>query len=94
MSSISGVARQRWLQMQLPTAESISRDYFRNAWLVAGKLGLVEPAEDGLAARRTGFAEELQQIVRRLDVLRGLPLATGQPPTTERAPMGQGVRHG
>ena len=89
-----GVARQRWLQMQLPTAESISRDYFRNAWLVAGKLGLVEPAEDGLAARRTGFAEELQQIVRRLDVLRSLPLATGQPPTTERAPMGQGVRHG
>ncbi len=38
-----GIAQQRWLQKQLRTAESISRDYFRNALELARSEGLLEP---------------------------------------------------
>jgi glycerol-3-phosphate O-acyltransferase len=80
-----GVARQRWLQSVLPTAESISRDYFRNAAQVAGKQGLLAADEPELAQRRAAFAAELQETVRRLDLLRRIAQAAGQPVLAERA---------
>jgi glycerol-3-phosphate O-acyltransferase len=80
-----GIARQRWLQSMLPTAESISRDYFRNAAQVAGKLGLLAAEAPDLAQRREAFAGEMRQTVRRLDLLRQIAQASGQPVLTGRA---------
>jgi glycerol-3-phosphate O-acyltransferase len=96
-----GIAQQRWLQKQLHTAESISRDYFRNALELARSEGLLEPdstdAADTahaavtaptapLAARRQAFATELHEDVRRVDNLRRIAQSAGQPVLTERAP--------
>jgi len=85
-----GVGQQRWLQSELPTAESISRDYFSNASTVASKLGLLESTEPGLAERRTAFAAELDETVRRLDELRQIAQAAGQPVLTVRAETSSG----
>ena len=79
------VAQQRWLQKMLPTAESISRDYFRNAATVAGKLGLLDPEAEDLAAQREAFAAELGQIGQQLDQLRRIAQAVGQPVLAQRA---------
>ncbi len=89
-----GVARQRWLQSELPTAESISRDYFRNAAMVAGKPGLL----DGRTRiwPRTGrpSPRSWARSVRRLDTLRQVAQAAGQPILIRRSDPGQGAGHG
>ncbi len=79
------VARQRWLQRILPTAESISRDYFRNAAMVAAKSGLLDPATGDLAQQREAFAAELREIAQQLDQLRRIAQQTGQPVLAQRA---------
>lgn len=79
------VAEQRWRQRMLPTAESISRDYFRNAVATAEKLDLFTNDGTELAQRRADFAEEMQQIVRQLDRLRQVAQSTGQPVLAQRA---------
>jgi glycerol-3-phosphate O-acyltransferase len=89
-----GVAQQRWLQRQLTTPEAVSADYFRNAVLLADKLGLMASEEPGLTDRRRAFADELHQITRRLDTLRRIAQASGQPVMTERAPRPQGGSDG
>jgi glycerol-3-phosphate O-acyltransferase len=89
-----GVAQQRWLQRQLTTPEAVSADYFRNAVLLADKLGLMASEEPGLAGRRRAFADELHQVTRRLDTLRRIAQASGQPVLTERTPRPQGGFHG
>jgi glycerol-3-phosphate O-acyltransferase len=89
-----GVAQQRWLQRQLTTPEAVSADYFRNAVMLADKLGLMASDEPGLTDRRRALADELRQITRRLDTLRRIAQASGQPVLTERAPRPQGGSHG
>ena len=79
------VAHQRWLQKMLPTAESISRDYFRNAAKVAAKLGLFDAETEDLAQQREAFAAELRETVRQLDQLRGIAQSVGQPVLAQRA---------
>jgi glycerol-3-phosphate O-acyltransferase len=89
-----GLAQQRWLQRQLTTPESVSADYFRNAVQLADRFGLIASDEPGLKERRTAFAAELRQITRRLDTLRRIAQAAGQPVLTERAPRPQGGPRG
>ena len=83
------LARQRWLQRTLHTPESISKDYFVNAFQLAKNYKLVEAGPD-LAARRQAFAEELRNAVRRVDDLREIAAEMGQPVLTERAQLGGG----
>ncbi len=80
-----GLARQHWMQRSLHTPESISRDYFRNAYQLAENQHLISPDEPDLAERRRAFADELRTLVRRIDDLRLLALASGEPLLTERA---------
>ncbi len=80
-----GLARQHWMQRTLHTPESISRDYFRNAFRLADNQHLISPDEPDLAARRKAFAEELRMLVRRIDDIRLMALASGEPLLTERA---------
>jgi len=89
-----GVAQQRWLQRQLTTPESVSADYFRNAVQLVEKFGLLSSQEPDLAQRRRALADELHQITRRLDTLRRIAQAAGQPVLTERAPRPKGGSHG
>jgi glycerol-3-phosphate O-acyltransferase len=89
-----GVAQQRWLQRQLTTPESVSADYFRNAVRLADKLDLMTSQEPGLGRRRQALADELHQITRRLDTLRRIAQAAGQPVLTERAPRPEGGSRG
>jgi glycerol-3-phosphate O-acyltransferase len=79
-----GAAQQAWLQRRLPTAESISRDYFINAVQLAKHLGLMAGDAADLAERRAGLAAEMAQITRRLDTLRGFAQRAGQPVLVER----------
>ncbi len=88
------LARQRWLQRTLHTPESISKDYFLNAFQLAKNQGLVEAGEPDLAARRQAFAAELRLAVRRVDDLRGIAQATGQPVLLERAALTPGGNSG
>jgi len=80
-----GIAQQNWLQKTLHTPESISRDYFRNAFKLAQNQKLIDPAEPDLHVRRVAFAEELRSLVRRTDDIRMLAMESGQPMLTERA---------
>ena len=89
-----GVAQQRWLQRRLPTPESVSADYFRNAIQLVDKLDLLTSTEPGLAQRRRALAEELHQTTRRLDTLRRIAQASGQPLLIERTPRPQGDSNG
>lgn len=65
-----GVARQRVLQRTLHSPESVSKDLFKNALLLAGNRDLLGPGDVGLAERRAAFAAELAEVVRRIEVLR------------------------
>jgi glycerol-3-phosphate O-acyltransferase len=67
-----GVAHQRWLQQSLHSPESISRDLFRGAVKLAENRGLLEPGPPDLAARRQGLAAELDDVIRRVRVVRRL----------------------
>ena len=89
-----GVAQQRFLQRQLTTPESVSADYFRNAVQLVDKFGLLSSQEPDLAQRRRALADELHQITRRLDTLRRIAQASGQPVLTERTPRSQGGSNG
>ncbi|HQR80476.1 MAG TPA: 1-acyl-sn-glycerol-3-phosphate acyltransferase [Actinomycetota bacterium] len=82
------LARQRWLQKTLHTPESISKDYFVNAFQLAKNQGLITSDEPDLAGRRKAFADELRDAVRRTDDLRRIAAETGQPLLTERATTG------
>ncbi len=88
------MAQQRWLQRQIPTPESVSADYFRNAVKLVDKLGLLTSEEPGLGKRRGALATELHQITRRLDTLRRIAQESGQPVQTERTPRRTGESHG
>ena len=65
-----GVAKQKWLQQELHSAESISKDYFTNAYSLAENFGLIGSGEPGLQKRRQEFADELKTLVDRITQLR------------------------
>jgi glycerol-3-phosphate O-acyltransferase len=72
------LAKQRWLQKTLHSPESISKDYFVNAFNYAKNQKLIEGGPD-LAERRQAFSAELQDMVRRVDDLRLIAQQAGQP---------------
>jgi glycerol-3-phosphate O-acyltransferase len=84
-----GVGRQYRLQQRIHSAESISRELFRNALALAAGRGLLAGAEpDGadLARRREAFAAELREVVDRVDSLRRLAVSTLERTTAEEGP--------
>lgn len=95
VSRCLGVARQRWLQKTLHNPEAISKDYFKNAYQLAVNQGLIGKTAEDLADRRKAFAEELRSAVRRVDHLRRIAQAAGQPVLlTERTNLPTGGDRG
>ena len=88
------LARQRWLQKTLHTPESISKDYFVNAFQLAKNQGLIDADEPDVAAARQAFADELRLAVRRVDDLRRIAQKGGQPVLIERAIVTPGGLNG
>lgn len=87
-----GVARQYRLQQRIHSAESISKELFRNALSLAAGRGLLEggPGDPGrranIARRRDAFAAELRQVVERIDSLRRLAAAALERTTAHEDP--------
>ncbi len=79
-----GVARQRWLQQELHSPESISKDLMNGAIKLAENRGLLGTGGDDLQADRRAFAEELAEAVRAVGFVRQLALKV--------LPAGGGVR--
>ena len=84
------LARQRWLQRTLHTPESISKDYFVNAFQLAKNQG---PGERrGTGPRRTPTGVRRRTAIGGAASRRsaGIAQATGQPLLIERATLNQG----
>lgn len=71
-----GIAQQRWLQHQMHSPESISRDLFRNALKLADNRGLIEQGGKDLARRRKAFADEIAAASGHIALIRGLSRQT------------------
>jgi len=69
-----GVAHQRWLQQDLHSPESISKDLMGGALKLAGNRDLLGPGGDELVQSRQRFADELAAAVRAIAVVRSLAL--------------------
>ncbi|HEV7863119.1 MAG TPA: glycerol-3-phosphate 1-O-acyltransferase [Acidimicrobiia bacterium] len=79
-----GVGRQYRLQQRIHSAESISKELFRNALSLAAGRGLLDPGD--VAGGREAFAAELREVVDRVDSLRRLAGATLERTTAEEDP--------
>jgi glycerol-3-phosphate O-acyltransferase len=81
-----GVARQYRLQQRIHSGESISKELFRNALSLAAGRGLLAEADAADIARRRGaFADELRDVVDRVESLRRLAVAALERTTAEEA---------
>ncbi len=69
-----GVAHQRWLQQDLHSPESISKDLMGGALKLAGNRELLGPGGDELRRSRQGFADELAEAVQAIGVIRCIAL--------------------
>ncbi|MGB0099934.1 MAG: 1-acyl-sn-glycerol-3-phosphate acyltransferase [Nocardioides sp.] len=69
-----GVAHQRWLQHDLHSPESISKDLMGGALKLADNRGLLGPGGDELRRSRRDLADELAAAVRATAVIRSLAL--------------------
>ncbi len=69
-----GVAHQRWLQQDLHSPESISKDLMGGALKLAGNRDLLGPGGNELMESRRGFADELAAAVEAIGVVRSLTL--------------------
>ncbi len=78
-----GVAKQRWLQQELHSPESISQDLMRGAVKLAANRGLLGTGGSELVESRLAFAEELAAAVRAVRDVRSLALGV-QPAHDER----------
>jgi glycerol-3-phosphate O-acyltransferase len=67
-----GVGRQYVMQRRLDSPESVSRELFRGALRLADNRDLLGPGGDELRAAREAFAAEIDEVVRRVGVLREL----------------------
>lgn len=75
ISESLGVARQRWLQRELHSPESISKDLMGGAIQLAGNRELLEPGGEDVRAARRAFADELAEVVRAVGTIRRTALA-------------------
>ena len=69
-----GVAHQRWLQQDLHSPESISKDLMGGALKLAGNRGLLGPGGDELIQSRQLLADELRAAVAAIGVVRNYAL--------------------
>ncbi|MBD8869315.1 1-acyl-sn-glycerol-3-phosphate acyltransferase [Nocardioides donggukensis] len=69
-----GFAHQRWLQQDLHSPESISKDLMGGALKLAGNRDLLGPGGDELRRSRQHFADELAAAVEAIAVVRSLAL--------------------
>ncbi len=69
-----GVAHQRWLQQDLHSPESISKDLMGGALKLAGNRDLLGPGADELRQARQRFADELAAATAAIAVVRSLAL--------------------
>jgi glycerol-3-phosphate O-acyltransferase len=60
------------MQRRLDSPESVSRELFRGALRLADNRDLLGPGGDELRAAREAFAAEIDDVVRRVAVLRDL----------------------
>ena len=67
-----GLGRQYDLQRRIQSAASVSRVLIETALRLAGNRGLLEPGPADLAERRRAFAEEIRDVIRRIDVIDAL----------------------
>jgi glycerol-3-phosphate O-acyltransferase len=74
-----GVAHQRWLQQDLHSPESISKDLMGGALELAGNRDLLGPGGDDLIASRQRFADELAAAVDAVAVIRSMAPTPGAP---------------
>lgn len=79
IASSLGVARQRWLQRELHSPESISKDLMGGAIQLADNRGLLEPGGDEVRTARQAFADELADVVRAVGVVRRTALTHFSP---------------
>lgn len=70
-----GVGHQWWLQQRLYSPESISKNLFSGALQLAGNRDLLGPGQEDLQRRRAEFADELTDVVRRVQVIRRMSTA-------------------
>ncbi len=75
-----GVARQRWLQHDLHSPESISKDLMTGAIKLAGNRGLLGPGGEELRQAREAFAAELGAAVAAVAVIRRIALNAKEDP--------------
>jgi len=69
-----GVAHQRWLQQDLHSPESISKDLMGGALKLAGNRALLGPGGNKLLQSRQHFADELAATVAAIAVVRSFAL--------------------
>ncbi|HEY5248000.1 MAG TPA: hypothetical protein VIJ15_06035, partial [Dermatophilaceae bacterium] len=69
-----GVAHQRWLQQDLHSPESISKDLMGGALKLAGNRALLGPGGNELLQSRQHFADELAATVAAIAVVRSFAL--------------------
>ncbi len=72
-----GVAQQRWLQRDLHSPESISKDIFSGALQVAKNRGLLDP--DATSKQRDAFSAEIADVIRRVGRIRAIANSTLRP---------------
>lgn len=65
-----GVAHQRWLQQDLRSPESISKDLMGGALKLAGNRDLLGPGGDELVGSRQRLADELAAVVAAIAAVR------------------------
>ncbi len=65
-----GVARQWWLQRNLHSPESISKNLFSGAYQLAENRGLTGTGDEELTGRRKAFADELSEVVHYVQLVR------------------------
>jgi glycerol-3-phosphate O-acyltransferase len=74
LAACTGLGRQRLLQMQIRSADSVSRHLFASGLQLANNLGMVEVGDD-LGERRAALAAELRSLLGDLDAIEAIALA-------------------
>jgi len=72
LSECLALGKQYTLQRRIKSAESVSKVLFATAVKLASNRGLTDPGGEDLATRRSAFAEELREAIRRVDAVEAL----------------------
>jgi glycerol-3-phosphate O-acyltransferase len=70
------LGRQAYLQRRISSESSIGKILFRNGFQMVRSRQLTEGGDPGTADRRMGLSRELRDLLRRLEVIRAIGVAT------------------